>query len=73
MADNGRTDPDIRRKALAKYPTDDLSWIIGAYCGPHNELLSMKVFGWVISKEDVEQETIERLLLSFESPSNLIE
>jgi hypothetical protein len=57
-------DPDTRRRILAKTTTEDLDGLVGRFCGPSNALLCEKTFGVRFSKEDVEQEIIERTLFA---------
>jgi hypothetical protein len=47
-------------KVLAGIPTEELNWVIGRFTGIHNEILCIKKFGCIITKEFVEQEILNR-------------
>lgn len=43
------------RQILLEKTIDELSYILGRYCGPHNIILCEKKFGFVLSEKIVKQ------------------
>ena len=48
------------REFLSSQSLDELSYILGRYCGPSNQILSDKKFGYTMPKDLVEAELITR-------------
>jgi len=48
------------REYLNTLPLEELSYLLGRYCGPHNQILSEKKFGYIMPKSLVEQELATR-------------
>jgi hypothetical protein len=48
------------REFLATQSLEELSYILGRYCGPSNQFLSDKKFGYSMPKDLVEQELATR-------------
>lgn len=53
---------DRVRTFLATQTEDELSYLLGRYCGPSNRILSEKKFGYIMPRDLVEQELISRSL-----------
>lgn len=55
--DESRTFKRIQktRDALKSKSTEELSYILGRYCGPHNTILCEKEFGFLLHKSTVEE------------------
>jgi hypothetical protein len=49
---------------LPKMSVSELDYLIGRYCGPHDLILCEKTFGGPLPRELIEQEILERTLLS---------
>ena len=59
------------KQELANMPLDDISYILGRYCGPYNKLLAEKKYGHEISKqitrlvnEELFSRSVDEMLLS---------
>lgn len=56
------------REILSKMSLDELSYTLGRYCGPSNNILSEKKFGLIMPKDLVEKElenrSFEEILLA---------
>ena len=53
----------VREKArayLLNASLEELSYILGRYCGPSNQILSEKKFGYIMPKDLVERELADR-------------
>ena len=61
MAFHDRNTKQKTRDKFKDLPADELSFILGRYCGPSNSFLSIKNFGFVVNKEIIEQLLVERL------------
>jgi len=55
--------PEKIKKILETMSLEELSWVLGRYCGPHNTLLAIRKFSEPIDRSWVEEEIIERHLL----------
>lgn len=55
------------RQLLASLPLDDLYAALGRYCGPNNEFICVKKYGFPLTQKDVEEEIMERLLFMEDS------
>lgn len=53
------------REFLATQSLEELSYILGRYCGPSNKFLSDKKFGYSMPKDLVEQELATRSMEQF--------
>lgn len=57
MGQNSDKAEKFRSKVIAYLETqslEDISYILGRYCGPSNQLLSEKKYGYVMPKDVVE-------------------
>jgi hypothetical protein len=59
------------KRELANTPLEDLSYILGRYCGPHNVLLAEKKYGHELAKklqrivsDEIASRSIEEFLLT---------
>lgn len=53
------------REVLRNTPYDELSYILGRYCGPSNQILSEKKYGFIMPKDLVEKEIFDRTAEEF--------
>ena len=42
------------REIIEGMSSDDLSYVLGRYCGPHNILISERTYGFILDKKTVE-------------------
>jgi hypothetical protein len=52
---NEREREEKTQKLLLDKTTEELSYILGRYCGPSNTLLCEKQFGFILSQKIVQQ------------------
>jgi hypothetical protein len=55
-----QTSSQKTRDALLNKSAEDLSYILGRYCGPSNIILCEKEFGFLLDKKTIEQMILEK-------------